>query len=111
MDAQQPSPAGVSPAVAELQSRVERLLLRHAELQRTNALLADRLQQTEVERDQLRHRLHDATQRVDKLLRRLDQTSSIPADPDANTESPPHGRPKAGGPPPGGEARGAGESA
>ena len=84
MDAEQPSPAGASPAVAELLSRVERLLLRHAELQRTNALLNDRLQQVEVERDQLRHRLHDATQRIDKLLRRLDQTTSIPADPDAD---------------------------
>lgn len=77
MDAHQPSPF-----VAQLHARVERLLLRHAELQRTNALLAERLQHAEAERDQLRHRLQDATQRIDKLLRRLDQTSSIPGDPD-----------------------------
>ncbi|MGE0073449.1 MAG: hypothetical protein AB7S55_10380 [Thiomonas sp.] len=77
MDERQPSPA-----VAQLQERIERLLLRHAELQRTNALLSERLQQLEAERDQLRQRLLDATQRIDKLLLRLDQTTSIPGKPE-----------------------------
>ncbi|MGA8008660.1 MAG: hypothetical protein WCA24_04610 [Thiomonas sp.] len=78
MDERQPSPA-----IAQLHERVERLLLRHAELQRTNTLLADRLQGIEAERDQLRQRLHDATQRIDKLLLRLDQTPSISGEPDS----------------------------
>ena len=77
MDASLPSSA-----IAQLHERVERLLLRHAELQRTNALLAERLQRVEAERDQLRQRLHDATQRVDGLLQRLEHTSSIPGAPD-----------------------------
>ncbi|MGC8807588.1 MAG: hypothetical protein ACP5GC_11235 [Thiomonas sp.] len=72
----------LSPAIAQLRERVERLLLRHAELQRTNALLAERLQGMEAEHAQLRQRLHDATQRIDKLLLRLDQTHSIPGTPD-----------------------------
>ncbi len=72
----------LSPAIAQLHERVERLLLRHAELQRTNALLTERLQGVEAERVQLRQRLHDATQRIDKLLLRLDQTHSIPGTPD-----------------------------
>ena len=72
----------LSPAIAQLHERVERLLLRHAELQRTNVLLTERLRGTEAERDQLRQRLHDATQRIDKLLLRLDQTPSLPGTPD-----------------------------
>lgn len=72
----------LSPAMAQLRERVERLLLRHAELQRTNALLTERLQSSEAERGQLRQRLHDATQRIDNLLLRLDQTHSIPGTPD-----------------------------
>jgi chromosome segregation ATPase len=72
----------LSPAMAQLRERVERLLLRHAELQRTNALLTERLQSSEAERSQLRQRLHDATQRIDNLLLRLDQTHSIPGTPD-----------------------------
>lgn len=77
MDERQPSPA-----IAQLQSRVERLLLRHNELLRTNALLAERVQSLEAERDQMRQRLHDATQRIDRLLARLDQTPSISGEPD-----------------------------
>ncbi|MDD4887814.1 MAG: hypothetical protein PHO64_12980 [Thiomonas sp.] len=72
----------LSPAIAQLRERVERLLLRHAELLRTNALLTERLQGIEAERDQMRQRLQDATQRIDKLLQRLDQTPSIPGSPD-----------------------------
>jgi chaperonin cofactor prefoldin len=72
----------LSPAIAQLHERVERLLLRHTELQRTNAMLTERLQGMEAERVQLRQRLQDATQRIDKLLLRLDQTHSIPGTPD-----------------------------
>ena len=78
MDERQPSPA-----IAQLHARVERLLLRHNELLRTNTLLTERLQSLEAERDQMRQRLHDATHRIDKLLARLDQTSSISGEPDS----------------------------
>lgn len=72
-----------SEAIAQLQQRVERLLLRYAELQRTNVLLTERAQGLEAERDLLRQRLHDATQRIDRLLLRLEQTKEIPGSPDS----------------------------
>jgi len=59
----------------ELADRVERLLLRHAELQRTNALLVQQVTSLSHERDNLRSRLNAARSRVDALLERL------PADP------------------------------
>lgn len=51
--------------------RVERLLLRHEELQRTNALLQEQVQALQTERDQLKSRLQAARARVDALLDRL----------------------------------------
>ncbi|XAH21875.1 DUF904 domain-containing protein [Xylophilus sp. GW821-FHT01B05] len=62
-----PSPASID-QVAE---RVERLLLRHAELQRTNQLLAQQVQALTQERDSLKSRLRAARSRVDALLERL----------------------------------------
>ncbi len=59
------------PSITELVDRVERLLLRHAELQRTNALLAQQIQTLSQERDSLRSRLSAARQRIDALLDRL----------------------------------------
>src|SRR5450631_3985431 len=55
----------------ELADRVERLLLRHAELQRTNALLVQQVATLSHERDNLRSRLNAARSRVDALLERL----------------------------------------
>jgi len=55
----------------ELADRVERLLLRHEELKRTNALLAQELAQVSAERDSLRSRLAAARARIDALLERL----------------------------------------
>lgn len=55
----------------DLAERVERLLLRHQELQRTNALLEQQLASVTQERDSLRSRLHAARSRVDALLERL----------------------------------------
>ena len=49
----------------------DRLLLRHAELQRTNALLADQVAALTQERDSLKSRLSAARARVDALLERL----------------------------------------
>ena len=55
----------------QIAERVERLLLRHAELQRTNALLADQVAALTQERDSLKSRLSAARARVDALLERL----------------------------------------
>ncbi|MBH9575739.1 DUF904 domain-containing protein [Inhella proteolytica] len=55
----------------ELLDRVERLLVRHDELARTNALLMDQLKTLSEERDSLRSRLAAARQRIDVLLQRL----------------------------------------
>ncbi len=51
--------------------RVERLLLRHEELQRTNALLLEQLTALKSERDSLKSRLNAARSRIDALLERL----------------------------------------
>ncbi|KFJ09666.1 hypothetical protein DR66_1907 [Delftia acidovorans] len=51
--------------------RVERLLVRHEELQRTNALLAEQVAALTQERDLLRSRLNAARARVDALIERL----------------------------------------
>ena len=57
--------------IEELADRVERLLLRHAELQRTSALLEQQLATVSHERDNLRSRLNAARSRIDALLERL----------------------------------------
>lgn len=57
--------------IEELAERVERLLLRHQELQRTHALTLEQLGGVTLERDSLRSRLTAARQRVDALLDRL----------------------------------------
>jgi len=57
--------------IEELADRVERLLLRHEELQRTNALLREQLAAVTHERDNLRSRLNAARARIDVLLDRL----------------------------------------
>ena len=57
--------------IDELADRVERLLLRHGELQRTNALLRAQLAEVAQDRDHLRARLTTARNRIDGLLERL----------------------------------------
>jgi len=64
--------------IEELADRVERLLLRHEELQRTNALLATRLAAVSNERDNLRSRLNAARGRIDRLLQRLPREPAAP---------------------------------
>ena len=51
--------------------RVERLLVRYEELQRTNALLQEQVDLLTQERDSLKSRLSAARARVDALLERL----------------------------------------
>jgi cell division protein ZapB len=55
----------------ELIDRVERLLLRHDELQRTNLILQQQLQAAVNERDSLRARLAAARSRIDTLIDKL----------------------------------------
>ncbi len=59
------------PSFTDLIDRVERLLLRHDELKRTNALLQEQVQALSHERDSLRSRLNAARARIDALLDRL----------------------------------------
>jgi uncharacterized protein (TIGR02449 family) len=55
----------------DLAERIERLVLRHDELKRTNALLEQQLASVSGERDSLRSRLAAARARIDALLDRL----------------------------------------
>jgi len=55
----------------DLAERVERLLLRHGELTRTNALLEQQVAALISERDSLCSRLSAARARIDVLLERL----------------------------------------
>lgn len=69
--------------IDELTDRIERLLLRHEELRRTNALLQQQLSVTTQERDSLRARLSAARSRIDALIDKLPQVAgSMLAEPD-----------------------------
>ena len=57
--------------LTDLTDRVERLLLRHDEIIRTNELLREQIAALTQERDSLRSRLNAARARVDALLERL----------------------------------------
>ncbi|MGN7873278.1 TIGR02449 family protein [Mitsuaria sp. PDC51] len=58
-------------SITDLVDRVERLLVRHEELKRTNTLLEQQVQALTLERDSLRSRLAAARGRIDALLDRL----------------------------------------
>ena len=62
---QSPSPT------EQIAERVERLLVRYEELQRTNALLSGQVQALTLERDSFKSRLGAARARIDALLDRL----------------------------------------
>ena len=55
----------------DLAERIERLVLRHEELKRTNLLIGQQLVSITCERDSLRSRLAAARARIDALLDRL----------------------------------------
>ena len=73
--------ADTSP-IDQIAERVERLLLRHEELQRTNTLLLQQVQSLQVERDLMKSRLQAARSRIDALLERL------PANTDTSSPQP-----------------------
>ena len=62
--------------INQITERVERLLLRYEELQRTNLLLADEVSVLTQERDSLKSRLGAARARVDALLERLPENAN-----------------------------------
>ncbi len=63
----------------DLAERIERLVLRHEELKRTNALLVAELGSVTSERDSLRSRLAAARARIDALLDRLPAEPAVAA--------------------------------
>jgi uncharacterized protein (TIGR02449 family) len=65
----------------DLAERVDRLVLRHQELKRTTALIAEQLVSVTSERDSLRSRLSAARSRVDALLQRLPPEAPSSAQP------------------------------
>ena len=70
-----PQPCPHASPIDQIAERVERLLVRHEEVQRTNALLQEQVEALTRERDALKSRLAAARTRIDALLERL------PADP------------------------------
>ncbi len=63
----------------DLAERIDRLVLRHQELQRANALMEQQLATVSAERDSLRSRLAAARSRIDGLLNRLPaETAAAP---------------------------------
>ncbi len=64
------------PQISDLVERVERLLLRYEEMQRTQALLQAQVQSLTQERDSLKSRLNAARHRIDALLERLPQAAA-----------------------------------
>jgi cell division protein ZapB len=64
--------------IDQIAERVERLLLRHEELKRTNALLYKEIETLTQERDSLKSRLSAARARVDALLARLPDGGGAP---------------------------------
>jgi cell division protein ZapB len=67
--------------IDQIAERVERLLVRHEEVQRTNALLQEQVNALTRERDALKSRLAAARTRLDALLEQL------PADPSEDASS------------------------
>ncbi|CAN7395909.1 DUF904 domain-containing protein [Variovorax sp. LjRoot290] len=67
--------------IEQIAERVERLLVRHEEVQRTNALLQDQVNALTRERDALKSRLAAARTRLDALLEQL------PAEPSQDAPS------------------------
>ncbi len=74
--------AMTAPMTAQIDAvieRTERLLLRHEELSRTNALLLEQVNALTHERDTLKSRLAAARSRIDALIERLpEQHASEP---------------------------------
>ncbi len=79
--------------IDQIAERVERLLLRHRELQRTNSLLNAKVESLTQERDSFKSRLGAARARVDALLDRLPnpEVSSTESNGSASSSGTAHG--------------------
>jgi cell division protein ZapB len=66
--------------IDQIAERVERLLVRYGELQRTNVLLVTQVESLTLERDALKSRLGAARARVDALLDRLPEAATVQKD-------------------------------
>jgi cell division protein ZapB len=69
--------------IDDLAERIDRLVLRHQELQRANALMEQQLATVTAERDSLRSRLAAARSRIDGLLNRLPADTAVAPDREA----------------------------
>ena len=69
--------------IDQIAERVERLLVRHEEVQRTNALLQEQLEVLTRERDALKSRLAAARSRLDAVLEKLPLDEPSPSSNDA----------------------------
>ena len=67
--------------IDQIAERVERLLVRYGELQRTNVLLTQQVETLTQERVSLKSRLNAARSRVDALLERLPDAPAVQKDP------------------------------
>ena len=65
-----------SSQIDQITERVDRLLVRYEELQRTNALLTAQVGTLVHERDSLKSRLNAARSRVETLLERLPEVTA-----------------------------------
>ena len=65
--------------IDQIAERVERLLLRYEELQRTTSLLSEQVETLTQERDSLKSRLSAARARVYALLQRLPEAAASDA--------------------------------
>ena len=72
----QEAPEAMSVQIDAIIERTERLLLRHEELTRTNALLQDQLNALTHDRDTLKSRLSAARSRIDALIERLPEQAA-----------------------------------
>ncbi|WP_225784832.1 DUF904 domain-containing protein [Xenophilus sp. Marseille-Q4582] len=74
--------------IDQIAERVERLLVRFDETQRTNALLQAQVDALTRERDMLKSRLAAARTRIDAMLERLPAVAGEPASPTADIDTP-----------------------
>ena len=72
--------------IDQIAERVERLLVRYDETQRTNALLQAQVDALTRERDMLKSRLAAARTRIDAMLERLPPVPEHPAGDAADTD-------------------------
>ncbi|MDA7415641.1 DUF904 domain-containing protein [Xenophilus arseniciresistens] len=69
--------------IDQIAERVERLLVRYDETQRTNALLQAQVDELTRERDMLKSRLNAARTRIDAMLERLPAAPAPAPSPDS----------------------------